>query len=62
MKDGRINTTYVSCPSKFYDMLLSGKVDVQSWDFVNEDVLHVTHRQTTGFLQQNLTVNVVLAA
>ncbi|XP_055336862.1 uncharacterized protein LOC129587247 [Paramacrobiotus metropolitanus] len=62
MQDNKPNTEYVDEPGKFYDMLLSGKYHVQSWELFTEDVVQLSYTKESGFVERNPNTNVILAA
>ncbi|XP_055340393.1 uncharacterized protein LOC129589579 [Paramacrobiotus metropolitanus] len=62
MQDNKLNTMYISEPEKFYDMLLSGKYHVHSWDLFNDDVVQITYTTESNFVDRNPNTNVILAA
>ncbi|XP_055351662.1 uncharacterized protein LOC129597973 [Paramacrobiotus metropolitanus] len=62
MQDNKLNTMYISEPEKFYDMLLSGKHHVHSWDLFTDDIVQITYTTENGFVDRNPHTNVILAA
>ncbi|XP_055344851.1 uncharacterized protein LOC129592761 isoform X3 [Paramacrobiotus metropolitanus] len=62
MQENKLSTAYITEPEKFYDMLLSGKYHVHSWDMFSEDVVQLTYTKESGFVDRNPNTNVILAA
>jgi len=62
MKENKTKTEYVSDPKRFYELLLSGKYHVTSFDPFNEKVMCVQYKLEDEFVEVNGTTNVVIAA
>ncbi|XP_055337792.1 uncharacterized protein LOC129587874 [Paramacrobiotus metropolitanus] len=62
MQNNKLTTEYVSDPARFYELLLSGQYHVHSWDLFGEEVLQVMYTKEEGFIEDNPSTNVVLAA
>ena len=62
MQENRANTEFFKDPAKFWQRMLSGESQVTSWDLINENTVQLSYKAAEGFIEQNATVNVVIAA
>ena len=62
MRDNKAQTEHVTTPERLFEILLSGKYHVSSWDMVNDDVIQIMYKCEDGFVEPNPNTNVVLAA
>lgn len=62
MREDRPKTTFVTDPAQLFGLLMSGKFEVKDWNFINEDVLYVSHQSTAAFPEANDTISVIIAA
>ena len=62
MQNNRSNRKFIHDPAEFYDLVLSGRHHVTSFDLINEKSMQVVFKLEEGFVDNNPTTNVVLAA
>ena len=62
MQNNRTNRKFIHDPAEFYDIMLSGRHHVTSFDLSNDNCMQVVYKLEEGFIENNPTINVVLAA
>jgi hypothetical protein len=62
MQDNRGRREYFQDPIKWYDLINCGQNVLTTWEFINENTLTATYKKEEGYVEQNPTTNVVLAA
>ena len=62
MQENRTNRKFIHKLTDFYDLMMSGRHHVTSFDLINENCMQVVFKMEEGFVESNPTTNVVLAA
>ena len=62
MQNNRTNRKFIHDPAEFYDLMMSGRHHITSFDLIDENCMQVVYKLEDGFAENNPTTNVVLAA
>lgn len=55
-------TSYISDPTEFFDMMTSDQQEVKNVRFVNDESVQLDWRYTDNFIEASARTNVVIAA